>query len=451
MTFHRNLEEIQANPLFMDMPALAASYGLCSRIVEVDGGFHDENKGIYFVTGTDDAYICGGNIDIREINNLGREYPAMFVPSVVCIPLDEVEPYAAFVLLSQFCKNVEAMREGWKVAGEQPPRMMTTSGMETLKTCFESRNNASTREKEEINNIIRGVIHREKAYLDPTHPDYKKKKYELKYYDWAKGKLANWWRRTFHRHPNRMSLASLAYRTPTTLYKMVIQSNKERRRLEKELKKHPQILYAKDKTRGIVGARFTTFYFEAQYERDVENLLNRIDFDQPLKYTPDRLLAKYGTVCDLSLPNDEYPAFATYCADNRIEWCVDEQYKELQPNCTNIVFPQRHQALINAFLMQQAAEHAKHLVPEAAYTTFELSPFAEPQIPQIKRSEQTPPKTSQQRSTDVPNQRKRPKPSPLSGASWGHSPSPKPMSVPPVSDAQTANNTEPALSDSDAR
>lgn len=372
MPFQRNIDEISNNPFFVALSQLCVNYGLPCRYLSMDGGFSDENKGVYFITGIDEWYIYGDNVNINVINNLSRDMPAMFVPTAICTPLDEVQPYANFVMVAEFCKNVEAMREGWKIAEKPMPRMMTMSGMETLKACFEAMKTATPRQKEQIKDTIREVIDRESPYIDPTHPDYKKKKYELKYYDWGKGKFGNWWRRTFRRrHPNKMSLESLAYRTPTTLYKIVVPDNKTKREMKKMLKEHPEILYAQDKTRGIRGARYTTFYFEERYERDIECLLNRNGAEDSLHTTPDRLLAEFGSVCDITIPNGEYPDFSEFCKQNRIKFCADEKYKELQANCINLVFPAKHRELVNAYLERRATEHANaHVVPNEKRSQF---------------------------------------------------------------------------------
>lgn len=366
------IEEIKKNPYLNNFEKIAANFGLYGRYVNYSGNADFEKNGIYFVYGLnkDEVY---GDVDIEEIvdrNNKEREFIhyGCFVAKIT-----NCDPFALHQLVVEDCRHAEFAKNTYTEYHQKLPDKMSIEGLQYLKMLYVNARNPelprATRDAYE--ETLKFQFSLEDAYHNPQNPNYHKDSYvDMGHYDTSKGKLANKMRQAFGKDNNKVSLEHLISKC-NTIGKYVINA-KLADTVQKEMRKHPEILYWMSEPKGKIwdvpegqgfgpekkdnDIRTVVLAFNNAYDDEVTNIINKICYPEGFGLNYDEFAKGNEPLVVIGVHDGDYKNFCNLCETNDVRFCIDDKVKKQKGDILNIVVRKADMPTVDAICRRISSE-----------------------------------------------------------------------------------------------
>ena len=376
----KSIDDIVKNDYVNHFEDIAQSYGLTGQYIKYCTSQTNQEE-VFFVCGTNNELVCSNNLNVESVYSERRKQYLNFNPSIAAFKITNSEPLLVHDEVIDYCQTAEFLRKIYKENHRPVPQMIPNGLVTMLKMAHHNACNPALSEetrnsyKRDIQNILKI---QDNLYTD--HGDKKNSSYNLyQQYDTQKSKLSNWFKKTFIRDKNRVSIEHLAItcKNITTIGVHVSDSV----RVQNELRKRPEILYwMSDKPIGekincpndqgfgsqkANDLRFIAFSFDSEYAADFIGITNRIEHPDAYKTTVENLISQYEFVQYISIPSEDYDKYTTAMNARGVKYCIKDTSTDA--GITNLVIACNIQKNITDILSKISADSEK----EHLYTSLE--------------------------------------------------------------------------------
>lgn len=394
-----SMQEIKSNPFVNRLADIARSYGVNGVYVNwTPEGLN--NGGIYFVCGLDNSKICNRNLDMLKIIENDNKSIGEIRTDIRAFRLDGQQPLIAHRNVVNYCQQLDTLQNVYRYVGKPIPVKMSPGTVELMRMTWknfanETKSPAARRDYEKM---IRASVEVVDKNYDTSSPEYKKRAYlSAGYYDTDRGKLYNWFKKSFVKHKNEVSLTHLVNHAGSINKATITHSSYQK--VKDALNNRPDILYHFSDVRGEVlkvkddegfgskeknDRRYYTLHYPSVYFKDIENILHQIDYpNEYSKSITDIDPEGVGTE-HVVVPDEYFEVFRKICEKEGVNLCIDHSAHSTIMGGIPVAFSAKDSAkafsILNAAVKVYEGNTLEKALTEGKQSTRYLGEIKEPSL-----------------------------------------------------------------------
>lgn len=350
------------------------NFGLYGNYFCYDKNEKSDYSGLYFVCGTNKEQICDQDLNIKDIMEYQRKNSDYFHYSIKAFPLDSFYSFATHQAVMNFCRDSDFIRNIYRQYNREIPEKVTAKALVTMKMLNSNLKNPqlSEAERNAYNKAMIDCFDVEDTYHNPISSKFEKNQFLMSgQYDTSKGKFENWIRQNFGQDNNCVSLEHLFTECNGAIGHLSVNIGIADK-IKEEFRKRPDILYWISKPMGEVidfpdgqgygllpednDIRTVDIAYNAVFEQDVDNIVNRICYPEAYKTTPEQMRKEGFDPYLISISQDEYQNFVNLCQANNVPFCIDEEIRTHACGQINIIVPKEKLKMVDLILSRLCIE-----------------------------------------------------------------------------------------------
>lgn len=370
----QTIEDILNNSYLNRFEEIAKSYQLEGVYIKY---FTSQSKKeeIYFVCGKDKDRIQSDKLNVEETLSDSQKQYHLHNTNIAAFKLTGRDPLLTNQEILDYCQTTEFLSKLYEAYKMPLPALIPNGIVSGLKMAHYNATDPSLDKdtREAYIKDIRATLRKQDSLFTDHGSDKKRAMYYLhQQYDTQKSRLANWYKRTFGKDKNRVSMEHLVLTCKETSTICVSVSNYKQ--VQSELRNHPEIIYwmadspigqkldcpdnqgygsKKDNDR-----RYIAFAIDREYCKDFLSIANRIGYPDAYQTTEEKLTKDFSFVQHIAIHADDYRQYTEAMNSRGVKYCMEDNISS-DPDIINLVIACNVQKNINEILQKIVSDNEK--------------------------------------------------------------------------------------------